>query len=154
MSSIVIPFIGGLAMFIYGMNIMADGLQHAAGSKMKKILEVLTQNKLMGIGCIGYGDYPKLLCHNGYGCRLCKRRADESDTGNQRYHGCEYRYNHHGLVGFRRRMGKNVQPLYTGTNRSYGRRNRNVGGEKAAKQGCSWYHHWVWYPFYRHEYHV
>ena len=50
MSSIVIPFIGGLAMFIYGMNIMADGLQHAAGSKMKKILEVLTQNKLMGIG--------------------------------------------------------------------------------------------------------
>ena len=49
MSSIVIPFIGGLAMFIYGMNIMADGLQHAAGSKMKKILEVLTQNKLMGI---------------------------------------------------------------------------------------------------------
>ena len=49
MSSIVIPFIGGLAMFIYGMNIMADGFQHAAGSKMKKILEVLTQNKLMGI---------------------------------------------------------------------------------------------------------
>ena len=49
MSSIVIPFIGGLAMFIYGMNIMADGLQHAAGSKMKKIPEVLTQNKLMGI---------------------------------------------------------------------------------------------------------
>ena len=49
MSSMVIPFIGGLAIFIYGMNIMADGLQNAAGSKMKKILEVLTQNKLMGI---------------------------------------------------------------------------------------------------------
>ena len=49
MSSMVIPFVGGLAMFIYGMNIMADGLQNAAGSKMKKILEVLTQNKLMGI---------------------------------------------------------------------------------------------------------
>ncbi len=49
MSAIIIPFIGGLAMFIYGMSIMADGLQNAAGSKMKKILEVLTQNKLMGI---------------------------------------------------------------------------------------------------------
>ena len=49
MSSMIIPFVGGLAMFIYGMNIMADGLQNAAGSKMKKILEVLTQNKLMGI---------------------------------------------------------------------------------------------------------
>ena len=44
-----IQLLGGLAMFIYGMNIMADGLQNAAGSKMKKILEVLTQNKLMGI---------------------------------------------------------------------------------------------------------
>ena len=49
MSAMIIPFIGGLAMFIYGMNIMAEGLQNAAGSKMKKILEVLTQNKLMGI---------------------------------------------------------------------------------------------------------
>ncbi len=48
-SSIIIPFIGGLAMFIYGMNIMAEGLQNAAGSKMKNILEALTQNKLMGI---------------------------------------------------------------------------------------------------------
>lgn len=50
MSAIIIPFIGGLAMFIYGMSIMAEGLQNAAGSKMKKILEVLTKNKLMGIG--------------------------------------------------------------------------------------------------------
>ncbi len=45
----IIPFIGGLALFIYGMNIMAQGLQNAAGSKMKSILEALTQNKLMGI---------------------------------------------------------------------------------------------------------
>jgi len=28
-------FIGGLGMFIYGMNVMADGLQKAAGNKMK-----------------------------------------------------------------------------------------------------------------------
>ena len=102
MSSIIIPFIGGLAMFIYGMNIMADGLQHAAGSKMKKILEVLTQNKLMGIAL---GALVTAIIQSSSattGCRLCKCRADESDTGNQRYHGCEYRYNHHGLVGFRR----------------------------------------------------
>lgn len=48
-SEIIIPFIGGLALFIYGMNIMAQGLQNAAGSKMKSILEALTHNKLMGI---------------------------------------------------------------------------------------------------------
>ena len=33
-------------MFIYGMQIMAQGLENAAGSKMKSILEVLTKNKL------------------------------------------------------------------------------------------------------------
>ncbi|MBR4015318.1 MAG: Na/Pi cotransporter family protein [Anaerotignum sp.] len=48
-SEIIIPFIGGLALFIYGMNIMAQGLQNAAGSKMKSILEALTHNKFMGI---------------------------------------------------------------------------------------------------------
>lgn len=48
-AEMIIPFIGGLALFIYGMNIMAQGLQNAAGSKMKAILEALTQNKLMGI---------------------------------------------------------------------------------------------------------
>ena len=48
-AQMIIPFIGGLALFIYGMNIMAQGLQNAAGSKMKSILVALTQNKLMGI---------------------------------------------------------------------------------------------------------
>lgn len=46
---IIIPFIGGLGMFIYGMQIMAQGLENAAGSKMKKLLEVLTKNKLCGV---------------------------------------------------------------------------------------------------------
>ena len=49
---IIIPFIGGLGMFIYGMQIMAQGLENAAGSKMKSLLEALTKNKLMGV-CLG-----------------------------------------------------------------------------------------------------
>jgi len=36
-------------MFIYGMQIMAAGLENAAGNKMKSLLEVLTSNKLMGV---------------------------------------------------------------------------------------------------------
>lgn len=48
-SEIIVPFIGGLAMFIFGMGYMAQGLQNAAGSKMKSILEALTHNKVMGI---------------------------------------------------------------------------------------------------------
>lgn len=48
-ANIIIPFIGGLALFIFGMNYMAQGLQNAAGAKMKSILEALTQNTAMGI---------------------------------------------------------------------------------------------------------
>ena len=47
--NIIIPFVGGLGMFIYGMQIMASGLENAAGSKMKSLLEALTRNKLMGV---------------------------------------------------------------------------------------------------------
>ncbi len=47
--SIIIPFVGGLGMFIYGMQIMASGLENAAGNKMKTLLEALTRNKLMGV---------------------------------------------------------------------------------------------------------
>ena len=47
--NIIIPFAGGLGMFIYGMQIMAQGLENAAGNKMKSLLEVLTRNKLTGV---------------------------------------------------------------------------------------------------------
>lgn len=42
-------FVGGLGMFLYGMNVMADGLQRSAGNKMKKLLGFLTNNRLMGV---------------------------------------------------------------------------------------------------------
>ncbi len=40
---------GGLALFIFGMNYMGDGLQKAAGEKMRHILEVLTKNPMLGV---------------------------------------------------------------------------------------------------------
>jgi Na/Pi-cotransporter II-like protein len=45
---IVFGLLGGLAMFLYGMNSMSDALQKAAGEKMKRILGFLTRNPLMG----------------------------------------------------------------------------------------------------------
>lgn len=45
---IVFGLVGGLAMFLYGMNSMSDALQKAAGEKMKKILGFLTKNPIMG----------------------------------------------------------------------------------------------------------
>lgn len=40
---------GGFGMFIYGMHIMADGLQKTAGNKMKNLLGALTNNRLLGV---------------------------------------------------------------------------------------------------------
>lgn len=42
-------FAGGLGMFLYGMNIMADGMQKTAGGKMKQFLGMLTNNRVMGV---------------------------------------------------------------------------------------------------------
>ena len=48
-TSIIIPFVGGLGMFIYGMQIMAQGLENAAGNRMKSLLGALTKNKFFGV---------------------------------------------------------------------------------------------------------
>lgn len=46
---IVLQLLGGLALFIYGMNFMSEGLQKAAGEKMKSILALLTKNVFIGV---------------------------------------------------------------------------------------------------------
>lgn len=45
----VFGFLGGLGMFLYGMNIMADGMQKTAGSKMSSFLGMLTNNRLLAV---------------------------------------------------------------------------------------------------------
>ncbi len=46
---VITTLLGGLAVFIYGMNLMSDGLQKAAGDRMKNILALLTKNPLIGV---------------------------------------------------------------------------------------------------------
>ena len=46
---IAFGLLGGLAIFIYGMNMMSECLQKAAGEKMKSILALLTKNPLLGV---------------------------------------------------------------------------------------------------------
>ena len=41
--------LGGLALFLYGMQMMSNGLEAAAGNKMKQILEKLTANRFLGV---------------------------------------------------------------------------------------------------------
>ena len=44
-----LTMIGGLALFLYGMNAMGDGLAKIAGGKLERILEKLTSNPIMGV---------------------------------------------------------------------------------------------------------
>lgn len=46
----VMGLLGGLALFLYGMQMMSTGLEVAAGNKMKQVLEKLTSNRFLGIG--------------------------------------------------------------------------------------------------------
>src|SRR5690554_3565610 len=50
MRDIVFGVAGGLALFIYGMSLMGEGLKKAAGDRMRSILASVTRNPLMGIG--------------------------------------------------------------------------------------------------------
>ena len=45
----VFGLLGGLAVFLFGMNMMSEGLQKAAGAKMKSILSMLTSNPVLGV---------------------------------------------------------------------------------------------------------
>ena len=46
---LLLGLLRGLALFLYGMQMMSNNLEAAAGNKMKQILEKLTTNRFMGI---------------------------------------------------------------------------------------------------------
>ena len=45
----VLSLLGGLGLFLYGMHMMSNGLENAAGDRMKSILEKLTSNRILGV---------------------------------------------------------------------------------------------------------
>ena len=46
---IIMKLMGGLGLFIYGMKLMGDGLENAAGDGLKKILEKVTSNPIKAV---------------------------------------------------------------------------------------------------------
>jgi len=46
---VIIALFAGLSLFLYGMQIMSDALQKSAGDRLKKLLEILTTNKYIGV---------------------------------------------------------------------------------------------------------
>lgn len=47
--TIAMELLGGLGLFLYGMTVMSEGLEKAAGNKMKQIIEVLTKNRIIAV---------------------------------------------------------------------------------------------------------
>ena len=45
----IIKLLGGLAMFLYGMEVMGDGLKQGSGNALKKVLGKLTHNAFLGV---------------------------------------------------------------------------------------------------------
>lgn len=49
MTTVILGLAGGLGLFLYGMKLMSDGIEKAAGAKLRSILEFFTKNKLSGL---------------------------------------------------------------------------------------------------------
>ena len=47
--SAIVQMLGGLAMFLYGIEVMGDGLKNSSGAALKRILEKVTGNVFMGV---------------------------------------------------------------------------------------------------------
>lgn len=46
---LIVDLLGGLGLFLFGMNFMSQGLQKAAGARLRSILEAMTKNKIVAV---------------------------------------------------------------------------------------------------------
>ena len=77
----VLNMLGGLALFLYGMTIMGEGLTKLSGGRLERILEKLTSNPLKAV-LLGAG------VTNCNGSRICQFRNYEVIPGYWHYYGC------------------------------------------------------------------
>ena len=85
-----LSLLGGLALFLYGMQMMSSGLEAAAGSRMKQILERLTANRFLGV-LVGAA-ITAVIQSSSYGGGLCQRRDDDTESGGLDHHGRQHRH--------------------------------------------------------------
>ncbi len=78
----ILTLLGGLAMFLYGMQVMGDGLEKLSGGKLRRILEIFLQTIK---GSSGWrcrdSSYSIVISNDSYGCWLCKLRNHALITG-------------------------------------------------------------------------
>ncbi len=90
----IFQFIGGLGIFLFGIKYMGDGLQQAAGDRLRDILDRFTTNPLMGVLA---GMLVTVLIQSSSGTTaltvgLVSAGFMTFKTSNRCYYGCEHRY--------------------------------------------------------------
>lgn len=91
---IVLTLLSGVALFLYGMSLMGDGLKRVAGNQLELVLYKLTNTPIKRCTSWNdsYSDYSVIFRNDRHGCRIRKFGNDESRTGDWNYHGSKYRY--------------------------------------------------------------
>ena len=78
---------GGLAMFLYGMNVMGSGLEKLGGGKFEQILEKLTSNPIKGV-VLGAAVTAVIQSSSATTVMV----VGFVNSGYRYYNGCKYRY--------------------------------------------------------------
>ena len=82
----VITLLGGVAFFLYGMNVMSSGLEKLAGSKLEIVLKKMTSNKAKGF-LLGMGITIAFLCIDGYAGWFGQFRNYATQSNHWRFNG-------------------------------------------------------------------
>ena len=96
----ILSMIGGLALFLYGMDAMGAGLSKLSGGRMERLLEKLTSKRIMAVllGSRRYCSNPVFICNDSNGSRFCKFRNHETEPGCRYHYGSKYRYDNYILA--------------------------------------------------------
>ena len=90
----ILSMIGGLALFLYGMEAMGAGLSKLSGGRMERLLEKLTSKRIMAV-LLGAGVTAVIQSSSATTVMVV---GFEAESGCRHYYGCEYWYNHHILA--------------------------------------------------------
>lgn len=90
---IVLTLLSGVALFLYGMSLMGDGLKRVAGNQLELVLYKLTNTPIKGVLL---GTIVTAIIQSSSATTVMVvgfvNSNDESRTGDWNYHGSKYRY--------------------------------------------------------------
>ena len=80
--SMVLSLLSGVALFLFGMSLMGDGLKQVAGNKLEAFLYKMTNTPLKGVAL-------------RTGVNSVINKKNETEKKKRYHHGCHYRYQYH-----------------------------------------------------------